>query len=102
MSTKDTAAPTAVAHELVTSREGARLKGLNEARKPEGRKRKGITQREERDIIAMLKDGKSWRDVEKRYGREVEAEVLDGWRANLEKRSQVEPGPRLPRTGEPE
>lgn len=102
MSTKDTAAPTAAAHELVTSREGARLKGLAEARRPEGRKRKGITQREERDIVAMLKDGKDWRDVEKRYGREVEAEVLAGWRAELEKRAKVEPGPRLPRTGQPE
>lgn len=102
MSTKDTAAPTAAAHELVTSREGARIKGVADARKPDGRRRKGLTSHEERDIVAMLRGGQDWRAVEKRYGREVEPEVLEAWRAELEKRSKEVPGPRLPRTGQPE
>lgn len=102
MGTKDTAAPTAAAHERLTEREGARMKAVADARKVEGRRRQGLTSREEKDIVAKLKDGADWGVIEKRYGREIEPEVLAGWRKELERRASSEPVPRMPRTGQPE
>jgi transposase len=96
MRTRETAAATAADHERITTREGAKVKALAAAQKVEGRKRKGLNQREEKRIVAMLRDGKEWRDVVRRYGREIEASVLEGWREELQRRAATEDGPRLP------
>lgn len=92
---KETAAATAANHQKITEAEGKRLAAISGA-KVEGRKRQGLTAYEEKAIVGMLRARKTWDDVVDKYGREVEAEVLAGWKENLERRAATPDGPRKP------
>lgn len=101
MSDEKTAAATAAHHARITGREGKRLGGLAAAAKAQGRKRKGLNSADEAAIVLMLRDGRDWRDVERRFGPLVEAEVLAGWRKELERRAVDGDRPRLPSDDRP-
>jgi hypothetical protein len=91
---KGSAAATAAHHQKVTEAAGAQIAAMNAASKPEGRKRKGLNSYEEKAIVAMLRSRKTWGDVEDRYGREIEADVLAGWKEELERRAGAAEQPR--------
>jgi hypothetical protein len=91
-----------VTHERVTDREAERLKAVGAARSAVGRKRKGLNTYEERKIIEMLRTpGTTWLEVERKFGSEIEAEVLAAWRKPLEERAAAADRPRLASDDQP-